>query len=1592
MFKKILMFIMVLFTFSVVNVSAKEISVNKTSGLAGDDLIVTIDFDKSIEKVKIKYDRNIFDELDEDAFKQNNSDISYDSSDNTFSISNLDSSNKIKVVLHVKDDVKAGTTKISVDYSLEHDTLTSFEEINVNGIEDSKEEGFFANVKKNHPFVPYLLLAIMLILIVCAVYIYQKKKDKLKTNHIMVIIVSLLVAIILLILSIVIFSQHIDTLDDSKDMAEYVVKLNNQNVDENANEESDNNQTVSKEENEKPQEITYNASITSLSLNKKFALKDEELILTFTSDVRPYTDVKSVVINGKTYSVKKVGDEYQVIVKAAKVFDTQELTITKVILANGVNINTNAQTEVYVLKSAPKAENWNIDKTSEKPIITFDIVDLDNSFISGKVVITSTDSKVERKVVVGLNTIDDISFIENEDYKVEFYFTYDLDSQDTDENKAEDVLDYKSTFSFERDYAFELSEESLTNIVNDSNSLVLTFKNALYSYRDIEYVYIDGIRYVAEKKEDTYIVNDINKCSSKGHCQIEIEKVVLKDNAKTFEVNKSLSYLYLKNAPVMDSIVVNNVDSKVSGTFTFTDLDKTVTSATAILKDSEGRKIESVQAKLSDSLGTFENIHVTSAGKYYVEIELTYDLGNQEAKTISKVSDEFVEDIKANIKSITKENEFVERFSLTNLTYVIEANTESKLEYIWVNGIKYPTKKQEDGTYVVEMTINEKTYGEKTYETTKLVYENEQEAIIYGNTNVSLYVLKLEPSDIKVNAQIADSKISASFDYTDNEKSAIEAKAIILDEAGHEFKVIDNILSSKKFDDIIATKAGAYTVKIEITYDLGDGITKEISASKQVIEPIIANITKIENEQYIEKNGLLEVYYTIVSNTDDDLKQVEVDGEIYTVTKQDDRYKIVIDLSKKSFNPNFGSKELVTSKLIYDSTNVDASSNINFYILKDKPVVDYDYNVSEDKIILTITDLDNALKPDAYIVFKGSGEPIKYGITAGSNEIDIKDLTNDTYTITLEGKYDLDTTEGNPNEYALSDLFIEKVEKIITDYNPKITNLEAINFTSDSIMLKFNSTNEGGNDLSYVKIDGVYYPVSKQADNTYTVTLPSVEAKKEITITDVKLDNEKEATLKNQASILVYKDIPVVESFKGSVQNNKTVSATYKISDTDKTILSDNDGMEIYTYVMDSKEKIVTAKKRIDLSSSEVSFDEILKAGKYKIVIEVSYDRIDGNGKQTQLYKTDELEISIEATIVDSSVAKRYVAKGDSGGSPIEYTIQSNTDVNPKTITINDTKEDITYDVLGCELENNLENSQKGIYVSKCRIRYMAPRNYMEKFETDKNYGVVELTTKKMTYELEDRTMQDFTVSLDKKEKIEVLKASPYISLNNYTATGSYTNQTAKMTFTINDPDNAIMKDADGSFDITPVLANAKTSTQKVKTGEVVTVEFTQVPKNSTYLFYVNLKVDLNSEGLDKTYFSDYTVNINNSFSVGRIAFTLMESHDLNIHELSIIDDAQQSKTEITKNDKVKLRFKADSKKDPIEGDLFEDFHITSIVINNKTYAVDKVGDTYTTQEYLDIESLSYGSQFISIDKVTLNNHETLFVMGTKVSITVNED
>ena len=1223
--------------------------------------------------------------------QENWSDIMYNKANNKFALINKEgvSGDKLlQVKLHVKEDAKAGKTAITVnsitasdgkkDIALSGSSvevlvlkngLSQGESIPTNKVDIPADDNTTIQVEKSVPVVGVLLVVLMLVIVVALICYYAKfSKEDSNGKKFIITAIALIILIILLVVTVKIFTTKNPDVDkdgdvdydDSKDIMEYILEIERPQDDKEAEDKDLNNDgkiTITdvanavgsatnqeytgnitpnpseddNEEEQPPVEPDYESSVGSSSVSSLTPNKGEDVTLDLNIDITPHTDVKSVIIDGKEYPVEKgEGNSYKVTIPVPEQAGLQDVVITGVVLDNGNIVETEYKVTLDVLKDMPKVDDFSINTEKEIPEVTVNVNDNDSAIKSGKVIVTDEEGNVVFESSVlnnGENTylLDGLKKDKKYNVKVEVQYDLDSDKYGKPEDNSGNVTLASQDFVINADYGFEGTDYSITERVTDRDPLVLSFKNSYDSYYDVESVVINGQKYQVSKIGDMYQV--VLEKGAKGANSVNIEEVVLQ-NGTSYDIDKKLEYIYLRNEPTIGDVEAELNDSKVKVKVNNNDADGAIKSVTVYLTDSEGDIVDSkVLEEGQDSI----EFDVNESGDYKVKVEVTYDLGDgtKVTKTV-EYAEEIKEPVKVTIVNSKIDSTYAKKGQKLEVTYTVETNTDDTIASFVINGITLNAVKNDDGTYTVSFNAPQDD-GIAQLDVTKVVFTNEGE--VETSDALEYEVLKSEKPVVDALSVVdkeENGKATLAFTINDEEDTFVKGRIVITNIATGEKteKVFDNVEDTVHELNNVEDFEN-YTAEIYITYDLDiDKVDTENQYEERFAQTefeLIGNYEFSFSELEVDdvnrdKNVVVLRFKTTLAEAASDtyyIQSVVINGVTYPATLGENRtYTVEVPYTSTD------RQELVVQEAILNNTQGFAiTENNSVVVFKAAPTAIVRSTVTRELVdgLRTITASLQVIDEESTIV---DGTLHARLLDPEGKQVDTLDLDvtaeevvfnsdniYDAGTYTIEVRADYNTVDGvEHNAEKLGDA------KVGVAIYANIDKAEIDKYyvqKGEELKITYTISTNSQENVTGITVNGDILPAQKNDDGTYTVVVsaPDKYGKHTFEATRLVYANE-------QTSATNTKEVDVLRTVKPSISdivvnddNPDAPVLSFTITDEEDTFVS---GKVIITGNGQEQELPIESK-----DNTTFVLKNIEEFKEYNVEIELTYD-FDSNKEDNE--------------------------------------------------------------------------------------------------------------------------------------------------------------------------------------------------------------------------------------------------------------------------------------------------------------------------------------------------------------------------------------
>ena len=748
----------------------------------------------------------------------------------------------------------------------------------------------------------------------------------------------------------------------------------------------------------------YTVKLSEIKTKDVYYKQDEEITLNFNATINPSETIKKAFINDNYYDVINNTTYYSVILPSSIESGVKDYNISKVILSNKKEVNTNLKLQVEILKSEPSVKFFRVDEETKE--ISFEVIDEENTWNSGSLTITNTDGDVifTDNVNVGKNNFN-YNFNRDEKYFLNVNADYDLDTNTLNnitgnENLYSDTILLEKEICIEGVYDFKINSISITDIVTKNENPTIFFNSTNTSNYKPDYVIIDNQSYkvIITDKENEYKVILPSKNEYNSY-PINIEEFILTNgksfkNHEDFEINE-LFYNVLKSTPKVKDIELTyqKETNKIKASFNLNDPDHTISKLFAVLLDNNEEEIERIEIK--DLTEVEFNYQVSDSYKLTVMFIADYDLGfesfSYQQQAIGQ-NNIFIEP-SVYFTNVTSNKVYAQKNEEIYVYYELHVPTNFKpsgypknitnlITGMTINGLNYVATRNSEANELAKYTVSFKVPNESGPLKIKANKINFFDSSIYlmDPMILNIEVLKDKPviKNFRLENESYDQKEATfSFDVVSDQGGFDSGYITLGSEKGSEKIDIHNGSNTVTFSNIPLDEK----INIEVygNYDLDtNSLDNENNYYRDdqlfSFEYGLYNPTNYEdislsnvnpNQIYYQKNEDITLNF-LVNGLEDfafDVAKLNVLDTYYDITKNENNYSVKI----KGFN-NAGVKHFVIYDLLLTNgkkITLKQPIEVNLEILKDKvEISNFIYQINDENIDLEIylNDPDNSLK------------------------------------------------------------------------------------------------------------------------------------------------------------------------------------------------------------------------------------------------------------------------------------------------------------------------------------------------------------------------------------------------------------------------------------------------------------------------------------------------------------------------------------------------------------------------------------------------------------------------------------------------------
>lgn len=387
---------------------------------------------------------------------------------------------------------------------------------------------------------------------------------------------------------------------------------------------------------EKMVEADPRITIKSITPSSNYINKGGTVKLTFDLESNKKEDITRILINNiNCIAVKLDNGNYEATLNVGNTSGIYPLTITKFTYSNGAVATTDETIQVEVLKDKPVVKNFaQTDNLNAKEVILrFDVEDEENTFLSGKAILTSNGVSIEKAINKGHNELT-FQVEPSKKYTLKINATYDLDSNTLEGTPEEDNRITDETLATQEveliaDYQLDLkniktyNENGETRYFGKSEPITISFESTNSTTFEPIKAVVNGKEYPLTKKENAYYLT-ISSHRTSGVKTARIEKITL-SNSKELIIteNNEIKVTVLKDKPKVEQFgYKENMDATISASFKVIDEEETITNG-KVLVLKNGTIVKEQTLEKSDNTITFQP---EENQNYIVKVIADYDL------------------------------------------------------------------------------------------------------------------------------------------------------------------------------------------------------------------------------------------------------------------------------------------------------------------------------------------------------------------------------------------------------------------------------------------------------------------------------------------------------------------------------------------------------------------------------------------------------------------------------------------------------------------------------------------------------------------------------------------------------------------------------------------------------------------------------------------------------------------------------------------------------------------------------------------------------------------------------------------------------
>jgi len=420
------------------------------------------------------------------------------------------------------------------------------------------------------------------------------------------------------------------------------------------------------------EEVEYGPSVSvkKPKLSKTSLEKGENLTIRYTLKTNIKSNINKIIVGNIEVPVINQGNNiYSTTIQVGQNSGKQQMKLNKVILENGIEIESDHSEQIEILKSHISIGDYRTtdDINTKEMKFSFEIVDIDDAFVSANAQLLDKDGNVIKEqglLKIGQNDVV-FSVTGQKEYDFRVISTYKRDEDGKNIiNKA--VLDRPAQLI--PNYALTVGSMWVydngikVSYINRNNAINIRFTSENRSKFIPKKVTVSGNEYdVSHIKSNIYEVS-ITAFSSDGIKNIVIEEITLSNGRELLVTdNNSIQVDVLKIRPKADNFRYQNLsNSNVRANFDIIDTEDTITGYKVIVNDG----ISNIYTKdnLTGPTQQFE-FPYNSSKVYNVKVLANYDL---DSNTLDNTSNSYINE-QIMVSNIKFNKEVIEFKDITDI-------------------------------------------------------------------------------------------------------------------------------------------------------------------------------------------------------------------------------------------------------------------------------------------------------------------------------------------------------------------------------------------------------------------------------------------------------------------------------------------------------------------------------------------------------------------------------------------------------------------------------------------------------------------------------------------------------------------------------------------------------------------------------------------------------------------------------------------------------------------------------------------------------------------------------------------------------------